>query len=242
MGLTLKGALEAIATLEEARAVLEQELRDQSRLAHAGEVAGVVLHEFNNFLNTLTLDVAVLETKLPEGSANDLAEIGQQVGQITSLIRQFQQYRQQQRPDSQLLDVNEIISEVVDSMGHLGTVDWQSDAGLLRVRGAAVDLKRLFHFLLKNAVAATGAEPGSVTIRAAESGEKILVHIEDVGPSIAPEFLPGVFEPQGCRPQTNCLELATSKTLAQRLHGRVRAANRPEGGLLITVELPAAIA
>ena len=82
----------------------------------------------------------------------------------------------------------------------------------------------------------------AAAIKAAEAGAKVLLTVEDTGPTVASELLPHLFDPLvRAREGPNRLELATCKTLTQRrLQGNIQAENRPEGGVMVTVTLKAA--
>lgn len=69
MVMRLADALAALEVQESQRAVLQAELDELDALATFGELAGPMVHEFNNLLNVLLLQVAVLEHTLPEGAA-----------------------------------------------------------------------------------------------------------------------------------------------------------------------------
>ena len=61
-----------------------EELAEVEWLADLGEIVGPVTYEFNNFLNTLLLQVAVLDLSAPEGLKAELAAIrrhGREVAQ-----------------------------------------------------------------------------------------------------------------------------------------------------------------
>ena len=70
-----------------------RDLADLEALANVGEIVGPVTHEFNNLLNTLLLQIAVLEQTAPNGLRQELAGLKQHGKAAAALIRQVQQYR-----------------------------------------------------------------------------------------------------------------------------------------------------
>jgi signal transduction histidine kinase len=237
--------------LESERDALRADIREEARLANISELAGPVFHEVNNFLNTLLLEVAILDTAVPGQVRPQLVEIRRQGKEVTALIKQVQQYRQSRRAAPQPVDVNRIVGEVVEALGRETaagepsspgevSVLWTPAPNLPAVLGNTPNLKRLFFFLLKNATAALGTRGGSIVIRTEAAGGKVRCHIEDTGPDVPPEVLLRLFEPGSTgREGTNNLELAACKAILRPLQGKVEAANRPEGGLTVTVDLPA---
>jgi signal transduction histidine kinase len=227
------------------RKTLEGDLAAQAWLANVGELAGPVSHEFNNFLNTLLLHVAVLETEVPEDLRSDLAEVRRQGTNIAAIIKQFQEYRRRQRPPEQMVDLNRAVRETVATLRLAPTVPGDAPvhlelaSDLSPVLGSPSDLKRLCLFLLTNTVAATAPGCGRVTVRTQDATDKVLLQLEDTGPSLGPDQLSQAFElcSTPCQGR-NSLELAACKTLVRRLGGVIDVENRSEGGITITVELP----
>ena len=70
---------------------------------------------------------------------------------------------------------------------------------------------------------------------------RALLRVADNGPSLPGEALSTLFDPSNPgREGTNSLELAACESLARRYLGKLRASERPGGGVVITLELPAA--
>jgi signal transduction histidine kinase len=251
---------------EDALHLLQRELDGQSWLANTGELSGPLTHEFNNFLNIVLLHVALLEAEIPEKLRPELLELRRQGASITSLVKQFQQYRRRLQLIQNEIDVNRVVLDAVriltgpqsepagELVIKLPPSSKIESAGLGRpiavpvklalapslppVLGSAADLRRLCIFLLTNAAAA-GQAAGSITIRTEAADRNVLLRVEDTGPSIPVELLAQCFEPTTVgRAGTNSLELAACETLVRRLQGKIRCENRPEGGVVVIVALP----
>jgi len=210
-----------------------EELAELEWLANVGELAGSVVHEFNNFLNNISLHLALLKE---ERSLFDQDEIREQISKVTFVMKQFQQYRWSPQVKVRCVDLNRLIQERIQEP----RARLQLATKNLLVMGSPADLRRLCHFLVANALRVTPEnEEIDITTRFAE--DKVLLQISDSGPAILPELMPHLFEPsRHCRAGTNSLELAACKLLVRRLQGRIQAENRRGAGLTITVELPAA--
>jgi PAS domain S-box-containing protein len=122
-------------------------------------------------------------------------------------------------------------------------IDIPEDAAVM---GDAQRLQQVFWNMLSNAAkfVATG---GHIRIAARADGNQVQLTIEDDGPGIPEDFLPYVFDqfrqadPSLTRSHGGMgLGLAISQTLVQLHGGTIAAANRPQGGALFTVRLPAA--
>ena len=247
--------------------LLQRELEGQSWLANTGELSGPLTHEFNNFLNIVLLHVALLEAEIPEKLRPELMELRRQGAGITSLVKQFQQYRRRLQPVQNPIDVNRAVLDAIRiltgpqseptgelllklppsskiesaGLGRPVTVPLHLALAptLPRILGSATDLRRLCIFLLTNAAAAAGQVAGSITIRTESADNNVLLRVEDMGPSLPAELLPQCFEPATAgREGTNSLELAACETIVRRLQGKIRCENRAEGGVVVTVGLP----
>lgn len=246
---------------------LQEELEGQSWLASTGEMAGPLTHEFNNFLNVVLLHVALMEAEVPEKIRSELAELRRQAASVAAVVKQFQQLRRRPQPSQESVPLNQIVGDAVRALAASPSESSQpvaiklppnsriEAAGVERpavvpltmiltseaplVCGAAGDLKRLCTFLLTNAAVAAATIGGSVTLQTESSENKVFLRVEDGGPSVPSDLLPQLFEPSTVgRAGTSSLELAACESIVRRLQGKIRCANRPEGGLVVTVELP----
>jgi signal transduction histidine kinase len=236
---------------EEVRAALAENMT----LGDVAECASPVAHEVNNFLNSLLLHMAVLEMQIPPHQREGLEQIRREGKDLAALVQQWQNYRRRPAGGS-VTDLNQMAWAAVHQLaaatagpvlrreeegsGKGPAVRQDLHEGPLRVLGTSTELQRLCAFLLRNAAAVT-PPGGTVTVRTRSAEGKVVLSIEDAGPAVAPEQLGELFIPYPARREgTNSLELAACKSLVRRLWGTIAAQNRPEGGVVVTVELPAA--
>src|SRR5687768_6864593 len=90
-----------------------RDLADLEALANVGEIVGPVTHEFNNLLNTLLLQIAVLEQTAPNGIREEIAGLKLHGRAAAALIRLLQQYRRQASPEAPQGDLNEAAAAAV---------------------------------------------------------------------------------------------------------------------------------
>jgi signal transduction histidine kinase len=242
----------SLAAQEQRLERLGERLLRQTTLADVAELAGPMAHEFNNFLNVLLLQIAALGLALPEDVRARLEPIRRQGRAAAALIRTWQRYRQQAHPPGRALDLAEVIHEALQELpepeltptpgeGSRPTFVTHLATGLPAVKACPHDLKRLLTFLLRNAVAALGGGQGVISVETEVVDNKVLLHVRDSGPPVPAETLPALFEPRAAaRAGTVPLELAACVSIARRYLGQLRGANSPEGGVNITLELPAA--
>jgi two-component system C4-dicarboxylate transport sensor histidine kinase DctB len=110
----------------------------------------------------------------------------------------------------------------------------------LPVRANPTNLGQLFLNLLLNACQAHGGREGRVDVTLYRQDGRARVQIADRGPGIPGEALPHLFEPFFSTRGSTGLGLAVCHGVVADHGGEIRAANRPGGGALFTVELPLA--
>jgi signal transduction histidine kinase len=233
----------------------------EARLADLGELAGPLIHEVNNYLNNLTLHLALLQQQAPGGPlSEDLQSLRRQASHVGAQLQRFQRHRHGAPPSPARVRVDEVVAEAAAELtahpqeGHNGVpilvdLDGEPADGRIAlklalapevapVQGQAADLRRLCRFLLRNAV-----RSGASTVTAAVSCHdgRVEVTVEDTGADLTATQATRIFDPgHECREGMCCLELAACRSIVRRLQGRIEARPRSGGGLLVVVSLPAA--
>jgi signal transduction histidine kinase len=216
-------------------------------LSDKGEIAGPLAHEFNNVLNTIVLQSALLEPHMSAAARDDLAVIRKQANVLTELVRDFQRYRKRERQTHISTQLNLAVQKAFDKLSAIdprfrNAIALDLDSALPDIRVSGFDLERLVRFLLGNACAAAAYEVGSVKVHTCHGAPgKVALHVEDSGPGMAADSLDLAFELAMLpREGTNRLELAACKSIVRRSNGTIRATNRSEGGIRVVVEWEAA--
>ena len=106
------------------------------------------------------------------------------------------------------------------------------------VLGDHAELEQLCLNLLMNALEATPPD-GTVYIDLTRTDSHVRVSVADTGTGIPAELIPKIFDPFFTTKQRGTgLGLAVSAQIAQTHGARLRAANRPSGGAVFTLEFP----
>jgi two-component system OmpR family sensor kinase len=144
------------------------------------------------------------------------------------------------------VDLVEMVDQIADDARFEAgaRIEVNADQPLL-VRGSPDLLWSAVENIVRNAVKHGGGD-GRVDI--ALHGDATAAHIDvlDGGPGIAPEHLEAIFEPffrsnpSGNNVDGHGLGLAIAKRVVETHGGSIAAANRPEGGLRVTISLPRA--
>jgi C4-dicarboxylate-specific signal transduction histidine kinase len=112
------------------------------------------------------------------------------------------------------------------------------------VAGSTAKLGQVVLNLLVNALQAMAWEPRSkkmLSIRLVPEDGWVRFEVADSGPGIPPDLLGHVFDPfsPAGRDRGTGLGLAISKTIVEEIGGHIEAENRPTGGALFRIRLPA---
>jgi signal transduction histidine kinase len=118
------------------------------------------------------------------------------------------------------------------------------------VSGDPVLLERLVHNLIDNAIRYNLAEHGWVAVTTSLHDGSAQLAVENPGPEVAPHEIPGLFEPfrrltaserHATRNDTQGAGLGLSivRSVSRAHGGDVHATPRPDGGLTISVRIPA---
>lgn len=207
----------------------------QAWLHDVAELASVMAHEFNNMLNGLLLHITLLEQEAPEGLHGQIQAVRRLGHNAAAGVRQFQQFLRKGRPALGPVDLNAVVTDALNRVPCPARLELAPDLPAVAASGA--ELGRLVEMLLAAACGAV-ARGGEVTVRTGRSETKVLLVVEDTGPPLTDEMLLRIFDPfVVAREGVPEPGLTIAKSLARRLQGGIRAENRPEGGVRLTVDL-----
>ena len=205
-------------------------LRAATLLGDGSELASPLHHEFNNFLNHLMLQLALLQKQLPSEHFADLELLRRRARALANVIAELQGIPRE-RDVEQELDLNAVLKatiEHIESNPPLGsrlTLELAPD--LPSVVGAAPDLERLCRFAL--AIRFPRSAPqDSCTVKTTHSLQGVAVSfIEKTRKGATDDARASI----GLVPHfgLNHLRLMACRTLAQRLHGKLHALELPDG-------------
>ncbi len=218
------------------------------------EVARRLAHEIKNPLTPIQLSAERLRRKFSkklDGEDTELltrltATIENQVDSMKSMVNAFAAYASTPQLTRVPTNPNELIREVIELYQETKGISFELD-----LMGSVKDLpldaprfRQLVHNLIKNALEAQ-AEQSDPQVRIitrvhGQTTHRMLeIRIEDRGAGFALDSLGRVFEPYvTSKSKGTGLGLAIVKKIVEEHDGTIEAANRSEGGAVISMRIP----
>jgi two-component system, OmpR family, sensor histidine kinase KdpD len=241
-------ALEALLRAALEREALTAEVVETNALRRSDDIKTAVLRSVSHDLRSpLTAIVAAADalssTALEDEDRRELAAgIVQESRRLARLVDQLLDLSRIEagaaEPREDWCSLDEVIRAAVEDTGAPERVRLAIAADLPLVRADATQLRRAMANLIENALRYGNGAP--VSVRAAESGGRILLRVVDRGPGIPLVEQEHIFAPfyRGTGGNGSGLGLAIVRGLIQANGGSVRVESRPGQGSSFVVELP----
>jgi PAS domain S-box-containing protein len=246
--------------LEAEQEALRARLTQSEKLASLGQFVAVIAHEINNplqgVLGHLELLMVAPESKAstPESARvlrRNLRRIYREADRAAKIVQNLLTFSGSQPRVRRKLRVERVLARALASRrralarARIDVVHAERDDAAA-VPGDPLLLHQAILNLLINAeqaIAGTGV-PGRITVSTTSRNGRIITSIGDTGPGIPEDVLPKIFDPffttKGVGEGTG-LGLAITYGIVQEHGGTIHAENRPGGGALFTIDLPAAL-
>ncbi len=211
-----------------------------------------VSHELRSPLARLNLALELVRRKAPPDAKDAFARIEREAERLDEMIGELltlSRLENETRPErAERLDVVALVERVVadvdfEARQRGARVELEA-SGPLEVVADEEQLRRAVENVVRNAARYTPAETAvSVVVR--PLGASVEIAVRDHGPGVPAAALERIFEPffrvgddRGRGTGGTGLGLAIAKRAVGLHGGHVTAANHPQGGLVVTLELP----
>lgn len=180
----------------------QEQLVQAKKLSSLGILTSGIAHQLNNPLNNISTSCQILLEDIdnmdPKLVKNMLANMDHEVGRARDIVKgllEFSRVREFSLVPTRLKDVVEktrrLVSSQIPSWVEV-EIEVPEDI-VLEMDGPR--MQQVFLNLFMNSLHAIGSNPGKITIRASQAGEKVIVEFEDTGCGIPKEHIDKIFDP-----------------------------------------------
>ncbi len=226
--------------------VLRGEMERQSRLVYLGEIAGSLAHEIRNPLNTINMNIQLLDEQMgspDEKIKKKIRRVRNEVIRLDGILTSFLRFARPPKLSMKHIAPGEFLTKIAEFFGpeveragiHLKL---ELPGDLPTIHGDNEQLRQLFLNLLLNARDATQTG-GKITISAWKTTRRVHVSISDTGCGIEKKDLEEVFEPYvTSKEEGTGVGLAIVRRIAMDHGGSIRVESKVGEGTTFTVSLP----
>lgn len=261
---SLREAREEILAGVDAKLALEARLRHSEKLATIGQLAAGIAHEVGTPLNVIGGRARTMEKKAgdPAEVAKNAGIIAAQTQRITRIIQQLLDYARRPVAARGRVDLQKTAKDCLDFLEHqMATsrvepklhpfrADIQGGPQTPHVIGDSDQLQQVTLNLCVNAIQAMtgggvlelgtrGIERRRPGLDTAAPGPYVVLELSDTGPGIPAEDREKIFEPFYSTKEGTGLGLAVSVGIVKDHDGWMEIDDRPGGGTVFRVFLPA---
>jgi len=225
---------------------VQAQLVQSEKLASLGQLVGGAAHELNNPLAAMVGYSDLLgATDLSTEQRALMHKIEQQVRRTRTLVSSLLSFAKQVPAEKTLVDINALAQTAVklclpQARGPNVQVHTDFASDLPRVLGDSNQLLQVCLHITNNALHALADTGGVLTVSARLQDTFVILEFSDNGPGM--QEPDRVFDPfYTTRPvgQGPGLGLSVCYGIIQEHNGKIAGRNRPEGGAIFRIELPA---
>lgn len=230
---------------------LKKQLYHAEKLTSLGLLVSGVAHEINNPLTGVIAYTELLMMKTEEGPLkNELKKILQSAERCKRIVENLLTFSRQREPVKSLESINSIIERAIELRGY-----WLKSSNIEVIKdfgetpSLLVDAQQMQQVILnillnaEQAITEAGRKKGKITFttRYIPETQRIIITVTDNGTGIPEENLSKIFDPFFTTKPVGIgtgLGLSISHGIVAEHGGIIWADNSPEGGAVITIELP----
>lgn len=210
-----------------------------------------ISHELRTPLARQQIALELLARKLPDNDRAGIERIEREIGRMNELIDQvltlLRLEQGEQAINKEDYDIGTLITQLVNDATFEAQDEDKVNLNLpeqTTLNGCPELTSRCLENIIRNALRYTG-EAGQVNIDVSKGKEWLEISVKDDGPGVPEAALKHLFEPfyrvEDDRNQQSGgygIGMAIAEQAIRSQGGTIVAANRPEGGLQITIRLP----
>jgi two-component system, NtrC family, sensor histidine kinase HydH len=182
---------------------IQQESEEQKRLSYLGLLSSGLAHEIKNPLNSLKLNVQLLEEGLKtnvnkEELSSSVEPMLNQIKRLERLTRDFLLYARPSEPELKVQNLRQLLEELILSFGEeiksrSLTVDLEAPESVREIPIDENMIRTALSNLILNAIQAS-EESGRIAIEVKDAESEVQIDVIDEGSGIAQESKEKIFE------------------------------------------------
>lgn len=228
------------------RRLLQERLLQNERLVVLGQMAAHISHEIKNPLMVIGGFARQVRENFDGPKEKNLAKLQIVIDEIKRLegfLVEVGRYAKFSEPRLSQGDLNALIQDTCHFLEPILeekklVLHLKLDPALPSFPFDPDHIRQVILNLLKNGVEAM-EPPGTLSVASRAAAGKILVHITDTGPGVAPEVLAKIFQPFfSTKPRGSGLGLAISQQIMAAHQGEIQINSEPGQGTQVTLSFP----
>lgn len=232
---------------------LEEQARESERMAYIGTLASGLAHEIRNPLNSLNLNMQMLEEEMDPRSANGsrgrlMSITRDEIHRLERLVTEFLLYAKPPPLDLEVLPAVELVDRCHQILsGELGSsgarLTIEDHSGGAEVRVDVGQMSQLLLNLVQNSLAALreADNPLDIVVQVSEQADRVVISVEDNGVGMTADQQEKMFELfYSTRKGGTGLGLAVVQRIARAHEADLEVESAPRAGTRIHLKLPAA--
>ncbi len=247
---TMRRAIGVITLLDDIteETLMKERLLRNEKLAVVGQLSAQVTHEIRNPLNSIGLNLEMLQEDIKAQLSQNTRElfdtIGREVKRLDRVAEHYLQFARPKRKQQKPVALNHLVEEVLFLLREeMQRRDVKVHEKLSReVKTVYADpdqLKQAILNLVKNASEALMERGGNIWISTLCRNRSVVLEVADDGPGIDAVNLAKIFDPfYSTKSGGTGLGLAVTQKIVQEQRGEIDCKLRDDGGTLFTLTFP----
>jgi PAS domain S-box-containing protein len=228
-----------------------QEMIDHARvLSRLGKMAAGVAHEIRNPLNAMNIHLTLLRGKIPSPPVSAEGEdhlkiVQREIARLERVVYGFLRLARLQELSVKPIPVEPFLREMVELVQSEARmaglrIEWDLTQGTPDLYGDEELLRQAFLNLLKNAIQASPAGSGPITVSASPDGRQVRLVVSDQGQGMPPDVIEKAFDLYyTTKKEGSGVGLALVQQTVDMHGGRIDIDSAVGVGTTFTIHLPA---
>lgn len=225
----MRKSLQKTIELEKQLAVAQQNVKNE-KLVAMGSFASRLAHDFRNPLSSMKMSVDLLERKYTnqdEDFKKYITVLNEGIARMSFQIDEVLNFVRTQPLKIRQCSAIDMFQNVINSMDLPNSVKIVLPDEDISLKCDDKKMEIVFVNLITNAIHAMD-NSGTIDIRLFDKVEKIMIEIQNTGPSIPDDVMPHIFEPLFTTKQIGTgLGLVSCQTIVEQHGGTIHAYNNP---------------